>query len=200
MDAVSLTRLRWRLRGAWMWPSFVALTLVDGVIAHLLPTAGDRESLIAGWVIALIQTLIAIVVLTPPLGWLVRRRRKDMPKVVARDYAGTAVCVAITLALLAVGIAHHRVVTADKAALEDATARAEVYIGDRAPAAFEAIQRDRLETFEVQPPQIYRVCAGDSPDTGYRWYCVVVDRSKPFGQGVKYDGSEPNSLLSAGTG
>ena len=27
-------RLRWRLRGAWQWPAFVALTLVDGDPAH----------------------------------------------------------------------------------------------------------------------------------------------------------------------
>jgi hypothetical protein len=200
MDAASLTRLRWRLRGAWMWPSFVILTLADGVIAHLLPAYGDRESLIAGWVIGLIQTLIAIVVLTPTLGWVVRRVRKDMPKVVARNYAGTGICVAVTLALLTVGIAHRHVVTADNAALQDATARAEAYIGDRAPAAFQAVQHDLIETYEVQPPEIYRVCVGASPDTGFRWYCVVVDRSKPFGQGVKYDGSEPNSLLSEGTG
>ena len=33
-------RIRWRLRGAWMWPSFVAVTLLDGLILHLLPRSG----------------------------------------------------------------------------------------------------------------------------------------------------------------
>jgi hypothetical protein len=207
MDAVSLIRLRWRLRGAWMWPSFVVLTLVDGAIVHWLPPVGDRGSPIAGWLGGWIYSLVGIVVLTPPLGWVIRRVRPDMPRVVARDYAGAGVCVAVTLSVLAGGLVHRHVVNDDKAALQDATARAEAYIGDRAPAAFQALQGDRLETFEVQPPQLYRVCAGVStgvtagfsPDPGYRWYCVVVDRSKPFGQGVKYDGSEPNSLLSQGT-
>ena len=42
-----LVRLRWRRAGAWLWPSFVALTLADAVIGHDLPPAGSTESLIA---------------------------------------------------------------------------------------------------------------------------------------------------------
>jgi hypothetical protein len=30
-------RLRWRLRGAWQWPVFVALTLADGIVLVVLP-------------------------------------------------------------------------------------------------------------------------------------------------------------------
>src|SRR5947209_3722677 len=45
MDAVWPRRLRWRRRGAWLWPAFVAATVVDAVIGHVLPAGGDAESL-----------------------------------------------------------------------------------------------------------------------------------------------------------
>lgn len=196
MDGATLTRLRWRLRGAWMWPSFVVLTIVDGVIAQRLPTLGDSESFIAGWLAGLIVSLAAIVFLSPPLGILVRKLRPDMPKLVARDYAGALLCLLVVVVVTAAGIAHHPVVTSDQNALDDATARAEAYIGAHAPSAFQVHLR-ALDTYEVQPPQIYRSCASNA--AGTRYYCVVVNRSKPFGQSVRYDGSESNTLLSQGT-
>lgn len=36
-----LTRLRWRVRGAWQWPAFVLLTLADAALLHWLPLAGE---------------------------------------------------------------------------------------------------------------------------------------------------------------
>ena len=29
MERASVTRLRWRLRGAWMWPAYLGLTVVE---------------------------------------------------------------------------------------------------------------------------------------------------------------------------
>ena len=200
MDGAALTRLRWRLRGAWMWPSFIVLTLLDGLALHARPIVGDHDSFIAGWLLGFIGTLIVVVVFTPPVGWLIRRVRGDMPKVVARDYAGAGVIVAATLALLGGGLAHHHVVTADQSALTDATARAEAYIGDHAPARFISPLRS-LDSYAVQSPTIYRICAAADQQSrnGANFYCVVVNRSAPFGQGVRYDGSESNALISEGT-
>ena len=39
-------RLRWRLRGAWQWPAFLALTLVDAVLPRL--AAGGALVLLSG--------------------------------------------------------------------------------------------------------------------------------------------------------
>ena len=33
-------RLRWRMRGAWQWPAFAVLTLLDGVLLTKLPFYG----------------------------------------------------------------------------------------------------------------------------------------------------------------
>jgi hypothetical protein len=196
MDTAPLVRMRWRLRGAWLWPSFIVLTLIDAAILKALPPAGDSISLVGGWLLGVVISLLAIILLTAPCGYVVRRLHPDMPKLVARDYGGVAIMLLITLAFLGGGLAHRHVVTADRAALADAMARAEAYIGARAPAKFQADSRS-LDTYELQAPRIYRICATDATHT--ESYCVVVDRHKPFGRSVRYAGSEPNSLLSQGT-
>ncbi|HEX3804749.1 MAG TPA: hypothetical protein VHV75_18135 [Solirubrobacteraceae bacterium] len=196
MDAAPLVRLRWRLRGAWLWPSFVVLTLADGAILHDLPLAGDSASLIGAWLLGVVLSLLAIVLLAGPLGHLVRRLRPDMPKLVARNYAGALLTLAITLALVAGGLVHRHVINADRGALEDAVARAEAYIGDHAPAEFQ-YDLTHLNTYPAQPPDIYRTCAINP--SGTRSYCVVVNRQQPFGRSVHYDGAEPNGILAEGT-
>lgn len=198
MDGAGLTRLHWRLRGAWMWPLLIALTLLDGVIAHWLTPFGPHTwSLHFGWVVAFILNLLAVVAGMPTLGWAVRRVRRDMPKVVARDYAGAGICLLITLWWLASGMANRQTISAYNFALQDATARAEAYIGDHAPAVFMP-RLHYLDTYVLQAPEIYRTCVATV--LGNRDYCVVVDRSKPFAQSVKYAGAEPNSLLGDGPG
>jgi hypothetical protein len=196
MDATPLVRLRWRLRGAWLWPSFVLLSFADAAILHDLPPSQGGDSLLGGWLLGAVLSLIGIALLSGPLGVLVRRLRPDMPRVVARNYAGALIALAVTLAFLAAGLVNQRAIANDNAALEDAVARAENYIGTRAPAEF---QRDlrRLDVSPIQAPQIYRVCASNLTHT--RHYCVVVDRSKPFGRSVRYSGSESNAVLSQGT-
>jgi hypothetical protein len=196
MDAAPLVRLRWRLRGAWLWPLFVVLSLVDAVIVNQFPLTGNAASLTAGWLLGVILNLLAIVVLTAPITRLVRRLSSDMPRVVARDYAGAVAVIGVTVSLLSLGLIHRHVITNALNDLNDATARAEAYIGAHAPAQFQK-DLNRLSTYAVQQPNIYRICASDP--AGQRFYCVVVNRGKPFGKGVYYDGSESNTLLAQGT-
>jgi hypothetical protein len=196
MVTTPLVRMRWRLRGAWLWPAFVALTLVDGAIVHWLPLAGDHESPVAGWLIGLFASLLGIVVIAPLLARGLRAFRGDIPRAVARDYAGAAVVIAVSAILLVAGLLHQPTVNADQRALQDAVARAEAFIGDRAPARF-IHGRPAMDALAIQPPEIYRICAhsGRSSET----YCVIVNRSKPFATSVRFSGYEPNSLLSEGT-
>ena len=69
-----LVRLRWRRAGAWLWPSFIAFTLADAVIGHNLPPAGSTESLTAAGLLGLVLNLLAVLFLSRPLGWALRRR------------------------------------------------------------------------------------------------------------------------------
>lgn len=196
MDGARITRVRWRLHGAWMWPTFVGLTLLDGALVHWFPLSGDSESLVTGWLIGLFAGLVAIAVIAPTLGYGLRRLRTDMPTVVARDYAGTGAIAAITLILLGAGLAHRGTISADQRALQDAIARAQAYIGVHARPAF----RNHLQeasAYELQPPTIYRVCVPNANQT--RTYCVMVHRDRAFGRSVTFAGYEPNSVLSEGT-
>jgi hypothetical protein len=180
-----------------MWPTFVVLTLLDGAIVSWLPLAGDSQSPITGWLIGLFAGLAAIILLAPALGYVLRRLRPDMPKVVARDYAGTGAIIVVTLVVLAAGLAHRGTIASDQRALQDAIARAQAYIGVHAKPQFrEDLQR--ATAFELQPPMIYRVCVPNARRT--RTYCVIVHRDRPFAESVSFAGYEPNSVLSEGTG
>ena len=84
-----------------------------------------------------------------------------MPRVVARNYAGALITLAVTLALLAGGLVHQHVVASDSVALQDASARAEAYIGAHAPAAF---QHD-LRTLDTVPVRGHRTSTAPVPPT-----------------------------------
>ena len=43
-SSASGRRLRWRLRGAWLWPAFLALTVVDAVLIVAAPAVGGAPA------------------------------------------------------------------------------------------------------------------------------------------------------------
>jgi len=197
MDGARLARARWRLRGAWQWPTFAAMTLLDALVGHALPPSGDAQSIVAAALDGLVLNLLGVLFLSRPLGALIRRARRDLPAIVARDYASAWVTVAIAAAILAVGLAHRASVQADRRAMEEATARAEAWIGDHAPGVFRRNVRT-LDVFAIQPGSLYRACvAGASASDAY---CVVVDVERPFARSVRFAGHEPNALFSQGVG
>jgi len=100
MDGAWFARVRWRRRGAWLWPAFAALTVADGIIGHALPPTGETQTFVAAVLLGCGFNLIAVILLRRPLGALVRRARPDLPKLIARDYAGTAVVGVVSAALL----------------------------------------------------------------------------------------------------
>src|ERR1700745_904485 len=112
MDGGWLTRLRWRRRGAWMWPFFLARTFADAVIGHQWPPSGDSWNPVGAGLVGCFLNLLAIVVLSVPLRCAVRRLRPALPVVVAKDYAGTTVMVVISALLLTAGLLHQPLVKA----------------------------------------------------------------------------------------
>ena len=77
--------------------SFAAATVADTVLLHLLPIAGNGPT---GWVPAFLLAgclnIVAVAALGGIGGWLLRRRRPDLPKVVADDRAGTALVLLVS--------------------------------------------------------------------------------------------------------
>ncbi len=194
MNAPGLVRLRWRLRGDWLWPSFIVLTLADAIIGHALPPVGAGQSLASAWLVGLWAMLIAVIVLTPALGLLIRRYRVDMPRVVARNYGGALAIYAVSAALLAAGLIHHSALLAARDSLQLANSRARDWIVVHAPVAFRH-DLATLDTYVLQPGTIYR--AGVFDLSG-RTYCVVVSNLAPRARRVSFAGYEPNSVLAAG--
>jgi hypothetical protein len=198
MDGAWLVRARWRRRGAWLWPTFATLTVVDAVIGHALPPSGESQTVLGAALAACFLNLIAIVLLSVPIGALLRRARPDLPKVVARDYGGTGAVLAVSFALLIAGLAHRPSVLAHRSAMQDAISRAQAWIGARAPSEFRR-NIEYVSTVAIEPGSIYRTCVPSIKDRR-RMYCVIVKTHLPFGQGVSFDGHEPNDVFSQGTG
>jgi len=191
-----LVRMRWRRAGAWLWPTFIVLIVADAVIGHALPPAGGTETLFAAALLALVANLLAVLFLSRPLGALLRRWRPDLPTVVARDYAGTTAVLGVTVVIAVLGVTHRGAIEASQRATQDAIARAQAWIGDRAPDQF----RRNLQVVSllvIQPGTIYRACVPNA--AGTQSYCVIVNRDLPFARSVTFSGYEPNSVLGAGT-
>jgi hypothetical protein len=195
MDSAWFTRMRWRRRGAWMWPSFVALTVADACLMHALPLEGDSEALVPALIFAGFWNFLAVVVVAHPVSAMVRRVRRDLPRFVARDYAGTWLMIAIAAAIAAAGLANHSTVTSDSAAMRDAEARAVAWIGYRAPPPFRSELR-HATTFTIQTGSLYRTCVPSA--AGSRTYCVIVNDREPVNRSVRFAGYEPNAAFAVG--
>jgi hypothetical protein len=196
MEAAWLARMRWRRRGAWLWPTFAVATILDGVLLHALPLAGTTQTLVGGILAGMVFNVLGVLLLSRPLGMLVRRVRPDMPVVVARNYGGTFAVVAVSATMLTIGVAHHSTLVAQQRALDDAVMRAEAYIGDRAPAQFR-VNVTNSNTYTIQPGAVYRTCVPNR--AGTRTYCVIVKTRLPLARSVVPAGYEPNSIFSEGT-
>ena len=163
-------RLRWRLRGAWQWPAFLALTLVDAVLLVLLPPyEGAPENLFPGVILAGFVNLIAIVLLAPLGGRVLRRRRPDLPRMVAANYAGAAVVVAITAVLLAGGLAHRSAAQAEAGQEQEVAAAMHQYVSEQAReyrGSLGAIDLIRLDE------DYSRACIPG--DDARHWFCLFV--------------------------
>jgi hypothetical protein len=197
MEGAWFARVRWRWRGAWLWPTFAGLTLADGFIGHELPPSGDTQNFVAAALLGCALNLIGVILLRRPLGALVRRVRPDLPRVVAGDYAGTGVVVAVSVVLLAWGLANRSSITADRNALRDAVTRAQAWIGGQAPAEFRR-NVARISTLTIEAGRVYRSCVPSVESR--RTFCVIVRPKLPTAGSVRFDGYEPNSAFSQGLG
>jgi hypothetical protein len=189
MERLWLSRLRWRIRGAWQWPSFAALTLADTVLLHELPIAGEGPDWVPALLLATFFNLVAVAVAGPLLGLLVRRRRADLPRVVATDYGGTAALVATTGLLTAGGLAHRPARQASHDAFAAQSAAVRRYVASHgAPEYRRTI--DLADTVQLGG-DLYRTCVPGHD--ARRPLCVFVD-TDTSPAGVRLDPSRaPNS-------
>jgi hypothetical protein len=172
------SRLRWRTRGAKLWPTFVLAVVLDALLLQLLPLSGDGgPGLFAAVLLAGVPNLVLVAVAAPLAGRWLRGRRPATPQVVAADQAGTALLVAGAAVVLALGLAHRPAVRAADADLAAQAAQARRFVLNQAPRQYQE-NVDHLSTWK-QGEHLYRTCvAGDDPR---RAFCVFVntDQSPP---------------------
>jgi hypothetical protein len=191
------SRVRWRFRGALLWPAFWLLTLADALLLGWLPIAGDGgTAFVPALLLSGFFNLLAVAVVAPACGLLLRRRRRDLPRVVAFDHAGTALLLCVTAALLAGGLIHRGERRENEHDLRVQRLAAVEYMERAAPPEF---RRSLPATSTIKmEDELFRTCTpGDDPD---RWFCVYVatDTSPP---GVTADANrESNESLRAAGG
>ena len=176
-----LTRLRWRRRGAWLWPAFVVADgRRRGDRARCSHRRATSQTLAGGGAARLrAQPDRGRCCCSRPLGALLRRFRRDLPG--GRRRATTparARCSRSRRALLAAGLAHRSTIVAhQRACCSDAIARAQAFIGDRAPAEFRRNLSVRRHVHDPGRPRLphLRARAATRPQT----YCVIVKAEPP---------------------
>jgi hypothetical protein len=190
MERVWHRRLRWRLRGAWLWPAFVVLTVVDGVVLARLPFYGEGPGgVVPGVLLAGFLNLFVIAVVAPLAGRVLRRARPDLPRFIARDYAGTALLAAIAALLVAGGLLHRPAVVGEQEDERAMVASVHDYVLTQAPEYRAGLAE--IDAIRIVPDE-YRACVpGDDPS---RWLCLIVstDQRPP---GITVDADQaPNSV------
>jgi hypothetical protein len=186
-------RMRWRLRGAWQWPTFLALTIADAVVLSLLPFYNPGPGgLFPSLIVAGFANLFAVAVIAPFAGRFVRAARRDLPRVVARDYAGTIALAVIAAAMLLGGILHRPAAAAAEADIAAVRMSVHDYVLSTVPAL-----RDELGSIDAVQlePHLYRACLPRHVHN--RWMCLFVTtaQSPP---GVTRDRDESPNLAAPG--
>jgi len=188
-----LGRLHWRLRGAWLWPTFVAATVLEGLLLHALPVQGETTGFVGGLLAAGCLNLISIVVAGTIGGRWLRRHRPDMPRVVAENYAGTAVLGIVAASLVAAGIVHHTTISKHEDAFAEQSLAVRRWValnGD----SYERAHVSRADSLRVDE-DLYRTC-GPHPDPT-RALCLIVDTSRLPPTVTRDASGEPNRLFNA---
>lgn len=172
-SAVWPARLRWRLRGALLWPLFAALTVVDAVLLGVLPIAGRGTGLAAGLLLAMFFNLVAVAGLGRLAARALRRRRPELPKVVAEDRAGCALLAAVTVALVAGGLIHAPGrEAADRAVQAQRDAVRAYVLAHGAPAHRAHV--GAMDTQE-QSDDFFRTCVPGDAAAGVPPLCLLID-------------------------
>jgi len=168
-----LRRLRWRLSGAWLWPTFVVVTVLEMGLLHWLPIEGEGSRPIAGLLLAGSLNLLGVVLLGGLSSIALRRVRPELPKVVADDRAGLAALAVVALAFLTAGLVHRPELAADKQDFAQQSTAVRLWVNafgnDFARGHVQSADTVRVDR------DLYRTCVPQVDPK--RWLCLIVDTS-----------------------
>jgi hypothetical protein len=180
-----------------MWPSFVAVTLIDGLILHLLPPVRTGVALVPGILIATFGNLILIGAVAP---WLARRLSARRPAAepgappkarleVLTDRVGTGLLLATVLGILAAGLAARPTVVSETEATER---NAEAFRAHVLHTGNPELIRNLETANTVRLREDYfRTCI--ARDDRRRYFCAFVDTRHDPARVEPDRSAEPNS-------
>jgi hypothetical protein len=184
-----------------MWPAFIVLTLVDGVILHRLPPVSTGVDLVPGILLATFANLVLIGALAP---WLARRIWKRRPAAeagpppraqleVLTDRIGTGLLLASVVGVVAAGLAARPTVVSETEDTErNAQAFRRLVLHTQNP---ELIRNLETANTVRLSEDYFRTCV--ARDDRERFFCAFVDTSADRPR-VTVDGSaESNSTFRA---
>lgn len=207
------SRLRWRLRGAWQWPAFAVLTLLDGfILDRLPPQAPDRLNFVDGVLIATFANLILVGALAPFLAKRLTRRREasvavaggpppspessQVQREVFQDRVATALLAAGLAAALVSGIANRPAIVSETEATEEVARQLRDYV---ARSGNDELQRNLETANTIRLSEGYfRACI--ARDDRRRYFCLLVDTNKHPTQVRRDPSAEPNSAFAPSYG
>ena len=187
------SRLRWRLKGAWLGPAFVLGTLAETVLLMQLPIAGENGADLVPAFLACAFINLAIVGFCAPVGALVLRRRRPaaMPQEVWRDRVGTAALATFLVFVLTAGLLHRDEVSRAQDDFGVQLQAARAFFAHQGPA--EAQGKAGQEDVWKQGPGLYRTCVpGEQPR---RAYCVIVDTANGIPTVAEDPDQQPNNRI-----
>lgn len=208
-----LSRLRWRLRGAWQWPAFALLTLLDGlVLDRLPPQAPDRLNFIEGVLIATFANLVLVGALAPFLAKRLTRRREaalaaagaappsgessQAEREVFQDRTATFLLAAGLMAALVSGIANRPAIVSETEATEEVGRELRDYV---ARSGSEELHRNLETANTIRLSEGYfRVCV--ARDDRRRHVCLFVDTDKDPPRVRRDPSAESNSAYAPSYG
>jgi hypothetical protein len=172
--------MRWRLRGAWMWPAYAVLTVLDAVILHVLPPVNADIDLVLGLIVASFVNLFLMAAVAPWLGRRLAARERaaggnGVPLAVRvevmKDRSAAVLLVVATLGLVAAGLAARPLIVSET---EDTERNAQLVREHVLTQAPHEIQRN-LETANTVKLEdgYFRTCV--NYDERDRAYCLFVD-------------------------
>ena len=202
------SRLRWRLHGAWQWPAFAVLTLVDGVVLDRLPPLGvARMDLILGVLIATFANLFLVGAVAPFLAKRLSQRREaglatgagpvgagpspQAEREVLQDRVGTALLAAGLVAVVVSGLANRPLTVSETEATEEVGRELRSYV---IRSGSEELARN-LETANTArlSDGYFRACI--ARDDRRRYLCLLVDTTKDPTEVTKDRDARPNSAF-----
>jgi hypothetical protein len=166
----AITRLRWRRRGAWQWPTFAAAVAGEALLLHLMPIS-DGTGVVAAVLLAGFLNLAILAGAGPLTGIAVRRRRPDLPRVVARDYAATGLMIVAVGVIAGLGIAHRPAIRAAAAAFRAQSDAVRAYVALHAGHDYRR-RIDGADTWRMDV-NLYRTCVPGADPA--RRLCLIVN-------------------------